>query len=363
MIVDSIFGDLAKPANIQGLIDGQITEMFGKSIWRKHLDWGIPQTELTFDTVIGRKRIEAAASLVDPDSPAPFRSSGKLEKLTGKIPTMKEAFKMTQSDYRKLKSMQSLPISDEAIKNELVKVIDNHVAAAGLSTDYRLDIMFLQGVSTFSIDTGIIVNPDGANMGTIDLLAAPYQKRGVVKSWDHGDNDADIFADIENTVNFAASKGRKFKEIWIDNEKWLKIKQNTTVAAKLKSFYRQTVNVVTTLSLINEYMAENGWPPFVPINERRNVEVDGIDTTINPFEKNNVVFIPDGKLGIVHNAISIEDWEPIEGVNYAKYDRALISKWRENNPWTEFTGVELNAFPALEQIDGIYIQQTTTLAG
>lgn len=363
MIVDSIFGDLAKPTNLQGLIDGQLPLLFARSKWRQYLDWGIPQTDLTFETVIGRKRIEAAASIVDPDSPAPLRSKGKLEKLTGKIPTMKEAFALNQSDYRKLKSMQGLPISDQAIKDALIKTLDDSVTNAGLSTDYRLDIMFYQGISTFTIDTGIINNPDGANMGTIDLLAASYQKRGVVKSWDHADNNADIFKDIENLVEFASGKGRKFKEIWIDKAKWLKLKNNLTVQSKLQSFYRQTQNIAVTLNFVNEYMIENGFPPFVIIDEKRNIETDGVETIINPFETNNVVFIPDGKLGIVHNAVAIEEWEPIEGINYAKYDRALIAKWRENNPWNEYTQVELNAFPALEAIDGIYILQTTTVAG
>lgn len=359
MIVDSIFGDLARPQNLQGIIDGQLPVLFAKSKWRQYLDWGIPQTELTFETVIGRSRIEAAASLVDPDSPAPLRSRGKLESLKGKIPTMKEAFDLNQSDYRKLKAMQNLPISDQAIKDALIKRLDDDVTNAGLSTDYRIDIMFYQGVSTFSIDTGVINNPDGANMGVIDLLAQPYQKRGVKKVWT--DPTADIFQDIEDTVTFAAAKGRTFKEIWIDMSKWLVIKSNPTVGAKLTSFYRQTQDLAITLNRVNEYLVENGWPPFVIINERRNVEVDGYDQIINPFEANNVVFIPNGKLGIVHNAVSIEDWEPIEGINYAKYDRALISKWRENNPWKEYTGVELNAFPALEQIDGIYIQTTNII--
>lgn len=356
MIVDSIFGDLARPQNLQGMIDGQLPLLFAKSKWRNYLDWGIPQTELTFETVIGRSRIEAAASLVDPDSPAPLRSRGKLEKLSGKIPTMKEAFDLNQSDYRKLKAMQNLPISDKAIKDALLKRLDDDVTNAGLSTDYRIDIMFYQSVSTFEIDAGIINNPDGANLGKVPLLAQDYQKRGVKKSWD--DAGADIFKDIEDTVLFAANKGRSFKEIWIDLTKWMVVRNHPSVIAKLTSYYRQTVNLSVTLDRVNEYLVENKMPPFVVMNERRNVELDGKDQIINPFEANNVVFIPDGKLGIVHNAISIEEWEPIDGINYAKYDRALISKWRENNPWKEYTGVELNAFPGLEAIDGIYIQTT-----
>jgi hypothetical protein len=79
-----------------------------------------------------------------------------------------------------------------------------------------------------------------------------------------------------------------------------------------------------------------------------------------PFNGDNVVFVPTGKLGTIQNAISVEDRERIEGKQYAKYDRALLMKWRDNDPWREYTGVEAHMFPALDAIDAIYVLQTTT---
>jgi hypothetical protein len=46
---------------------------------------------------------------------------------------------------------------------------------------------------------------------------------------------------------------------------------------------------------------------------------------------------------------------PVEKVSYATYNHALLSKWQDNDPWGEFTAVELNAFPALDTIDNIFI--------
>ncbi|PPK98980.1 major capsid protein [Parapedobacter indicus] len=357
-VVASLFGDLAKGQNLQALIDNQIQLLYGGSIWRQYLDWGIPQIELTFATAIGRSRIEAAASIVDPDAPAPLRSSNKLEKLEGKIPTMKEKFAMNQDDYRKLRSLQTLPISDEQRLNLLIGMLWNAVENASTSTDKRIDIMFLQGISTFEVNVGILNNPDGVNFGTVSLLAAPDQKRTVGKVWT--DPTADPFQDIDDVVTYAAGKGRTFSEIWIDRETWLSMKKLAAVKADISAMYNPGSNLTykVTLSSVNEYLVENQLPTIRIVNERRGIEKDGKIETINPFKKENVVFLPSGKLGIVHNAVAIEGWEPVNGVNYANYDRTIVSQWRDNDPWKEYTQAELSAFPALEQIDGIYILQT-----
>ncbi len=357
-VVASLFGDLAKGQNLQALIDNQLQLLYGGSIWRQYLDWGIPQIELTFATAIGRSRIEAAASIVDPDAPAPLRSSHKLEKLEGKIPTMKEKFALNQDDYRKLRGLQSLPISDETRLNLLIGLLWNAVENAATSTDKRIDIMFLQGISTFEVNVGVLNNPDGVNFGTVPLLAADDQKRTVVKVL--SDPTADIFKDIEDTVLYAGAKGREFAEIWIDRETWLAVKNLTAVKEAISGYRNPGSNArfLITLDSVNEYLVANQLPPFRIVNERRGIEEDGKIKTINPFKKENLVFLPAGKLGIVHNAVSIENWEPVQGINYANYDRTLVSQWRDNDPWKEYTQAELNAFPALEQIDGIYLLQT-----
>ena len=364
-IVDSIFGELAQGQNMQALIDNQIELLYGKSIWRNHLEWGLPQTDLTFETVIGRSRVQAAASIVDEDSPAPKRSTPSLEKLKGSIPTMMESFEMTKKDFRALKNLQNLPISDSQKTELLIKKLWDFTQSAATSTDIRIDIMFLQGISTFEIDAGVLVNPDGVDFGTVPLLAATDQKRTVAVAWT--DPAADPFKDIRNVVRYAADSGRAFKEIWIDQTLWFAIQELTAVKAAISGYQNPGSNAkfLVTLDRVNEFLVANGLPPFVLQNHRKGIEKDGKIQTINPFKKENVVFIPDGKLGIVHNAFAIEDWEDakVEGISYAKYDRAIISKWADNQPWREYTKVELNAFPALEQIDGIFLLQSDVITG
>jgi hypothetical protein len=360
-IVASVFGNLASNQNLQALIDNSIDVFQTDSIWRNYLDWGVPKIELTFATAIGRSRIQAAASIVDPDSPAPLRGRSSLELLEGKIPTMKQAFSMNQQDYRALLMLNNLPIADGQKKTQLIEKLFNDVKLASVSTDRRLDIMFLQAVSNFSIDLSITLNPDGAALGTVDLLAKTDQKRTVTTTWISGNAaTADPFADMEAVVNYAALSGRSFSEVWIDQSLWLTIKTFDKVKSAIAGYQNpgSNKNFIVTLDRVNEYLAANKQPILKVMNERRGIEKDGKITTVNPFNSNNVVFVPAGKLGVVHNAICVEEVEPVAGVNYAKYDRTLLSKFRDNNPWMEYTQVELNAFPALEAIDGIFILQS-----
>ena len=85
-IVPSYFSTLAESQNIQAMIDNSLLNLQKQSIWRDYLDLGLPQMDLTFEQAIGRDRIEAAASIVDPDAAKPLRSRPSLELLTGKIP-------------------------------------------------------------------------------------------------------------------------------------------------------------------------------------------------------------------------------------------------------------------------------------
>lgn len=271
---------------------------------------------------------------------------------------MKEKFALNQDDYRKLMSLQALPISDEQKLNMLIQKLWNDVQNAATSTDKRIDIMFLQAVSTFAIDVSTLNNPDGAIFGSVDLLAKADQKRTVSTVWT--DDDADPFRDIRDVVRYAADSGRAFSEIWIDQSLWYSIQNLTAVKQALSGYQNPGSNAkfIVTLDRVNEFLQANQWPPLKVMNARYGIEKDGIISTINPFKAENVVFVPAGKLGMVHNAVSIENWEPVQGINYANYDRTLVSKWRDNDPWREYTQAELNAFPALEQIDGIFILQT-----
>lgn len=361
-VVPSFFGELAKGQSLQALIDNSIDALEGKSIWRNWLDVGTPGAALTFEQVIGRSRIEAAASVVDPDAPAPLRSRGKLEMLTGKIPTIKEKFAMNGSQFRQLKVMESLPISNNDRVKALISALWDDVSKAAVAGDRRIDMMLLQAITTLSVDINTTNNPDGVAFGNVDLLAQSYQTQGVPVVWSN--TASTPITDIEKFVgNVYNVYGRRFGRIVMPYEVWLNFKNTTEVKDMLKSYFnigKTNGTYANTLANVNDMFAANMWPPIEILNYTTGVEKDGVITASKPYNTNNIVFMPAGKIGTLVNAFAIEDWmkDPIK--QYAKFGATLVSKYMTNDPIIEYTAMEMNAFPAVD-VDGIFILKTTTV--
>jgi hypothetical protein len=366
MIIPSYFGDLASSQNLQLIIDQSQDVLGQQSIWRNYLTLGLPQMSLDFTDVIGRDRISAAASIVDSDAPAPLRSRNKVERYSGKIPAMKEKFRMNQDDMRALEVLRALPLngSEAALQNFLIK----DVQEASVAGDKRVDIMMLQGMSTLAVDTTATLNPDGAVFGTIDLLPAygtAVQQQGVPIVWSSVTTSTPI-DDIDNFITINRNvRGRTFGAIYMSAALWVNFKKSTQVKNYLAGFYNtgranNATSFAVTQDNVNEYMSANNWPPIVVVNYTAMIEVDGIPTYIQPFNANNVVFAPAGKLGVLANAVPMERLHQVTGKEYANYGATLVGKWRENDPLVEFTGMEMNAFPVLN-VDGIFILNTNTV--
>lgn len=323
---------------------------------------GPQQISLRIDTVIGRDRIAAAASIVDDDAPAPLRSRNKLERYTGNIPTMKEKFILKQSEMREILMLRNLPITNgggDAITRFLVRDLQE----AAIAGEKRVDMLLLQAMSTLTMDLGITANPDGAAFGTIDLLAQTYQKQGVPTVWSDAANATPI-DDIQRFIEFQQNtRGRYFGQIVMSIELWYKFRATTQVKSFLQGFFttgRVNQGFAVTIDNVNEYFAANGWPLISTINYTAAVQSDGVDGYVKPFDMNALVFAPVGPVGILANAFPMEQLNQVAGKTYANYGPTLISKWRDDDPLREFTQMEMLACPALN-VDGIFILNTNTV--
>jgi hypothetical protein len=364
MIVESLFGQLAKQQNLQAMLDNSLTTLYGQSVWRNFLGWNLPQISLTFEGLKLNTRLVSAASVVDIDSPAPLRGNDTVGSYTGKIPSFKEKFSLDQKEYRLLQQLQLTPISDGEKKRAFMEALYSQVTSAVKSTDERMDIMWLEIMSTMKVNVNIANNPDGVVLAEVDFLTSSQrteQVKGVAKVW--SDPTADVIKDVRNTVTAARLKGKRFDRILVTPELWAKIEMNTSVSEYMKAYFNPGSNAryVVSQESINTMLAANSLPRFEVIDTLKVIEKDGKQQVITPFAQNNAVFLPAGKLGSVHNALAIEEMEPIPGVNYAKYDRTLLKKWRDNDPWREYTEVELNAFPFPDRAEEIYILETNVV--
>lgn len=357
--IKSLFG--AYSDKLQVIIDNSKAK-FAPRWYPQYFTFAPSQQSLTFTSAVGRARIEAAASIVNRDSASPLRSRQGLEKYTGDIPAIKEKIGMTEEDYRNFLSMQSLQVDDATKRQQLLDLLFGDVKKVGDSAHKRLDIMCLEAVSTGSISLTTTNNPDGLVQSTaLDLLMPSSNKSQGAVTWATAASATPI-TDIEAVIQSAAAKGISFEKILMSNALWLKFKKATEVLNTMQAYFYGPKPgsgfnplAISTLDNINEYMTANRLPVIEIVDVPVGIEKDGVINTITPFNQNNASFIPSGGLGVIKNAISIEQISPVEQVKYATYDRALISKWSENDPFREFTGVELNAFPAFEKIDSVFI--------
>lgn len=364
MIIPSFFGAFASQPALQALIDDTLDTLQQQSLWRSFLEEGTPQASLTFEQVIGRSRINAAASIVDIDAPHPLRGNNKLETYTGKIPSMKQAFTLDQSEIRELKALEeSQLLNSNGAVTALIKKLYDHVSLASVAGDKRVDILLLQALSTLTVDISTTLNPDGAAYGTIDLLPKAYQKQGVPIVWSDLANSTPI-DDIQNYVDFITTTfGRSFSRILMSKPMWLKFKKSAQVIDRLKSFFnigKSNGTYAVTLTNINEMFTENLWPNIEIVNDVVGIESDGIVTPIRPFNDNNLSFLPSGNVGILKNAWPIEMLMPIPNKTYAFFGPTMVSKWLDDSPFREFTAMDMNAFPALNT-DSIFILKTDTV--
>lgn len=358
--IKSIFGPYSE--KMQVMID-TAKDKFAPVWFTKYLDWGTPKTTLTFETAIGRSRIEAAASVVDRSASAPLRGRPGLEKLRGEVPAIKEKFAMTESDYRDWEMLKAMSVNDGTKLKALLDLLFNDVKKVGDASLKRLDFMVLQGISTGKVNLSLTNNPDGIVTGEIDLLMPAENKRSVSEKWSVSATATPV-TDIKNAVDAAEERGIAFEKILMTRNTFWKFQKCDETIKMLNGFFRLNTNqkLLPTFAQVNEYLQANLLPTIELVNEAIGIEKDGKISVQRPFEDTAAVLIPAGKLGIVHNAVCIEEMKPVAGVSYAKYERSLISKWSQNDPFGEYTAVELNAFPGIEAIDSIFILNTETKA-
>ena len=355
--IQSIFGAYAN--NLQAVVD-TANDRFAPTWYQKYFGWAPAQQALNFTSIIGASRIEAAASIVNRSSEAPLRSRAELSKYQGEIPAIKEKFSMREADYRDFLALQTLSLDDASKKRQLLDFLFGDVQKAGNSAHKRLDIMALQAISTGKISLTVDNNPDGIVLKSdLDLLMPAGNKSTVTgtenRKWINP-STATPLTDITTVVNTARASGRSFSKILMSMTQWLHFAKSAEVINSLISYNQlQKGAAIAILGKVNEYMQANLLPVIEIVDEVIGIEKDGVIGTLRPWKEGNISFIPNGQLGVIKNAVCIEQLQPVQHVNYATFNRALISKWQENDPWGEFTGVELNAFPAFETIDNVYI--------
>lgn len=269
---------------------------------------------------------------------------------------------MTIQDYRKvLQILDSKSLPDKAKTEQLIKLMWGSSTTVVSSVLAKLDILFLRPLSNEGIvELDDNINPEGGVRGTINFNQPAENIASSKTPWTDANLDTvDCFEDVQGIIDAAQDKTVFGKILCAPSRisymcRSKKIKQmiwGTDKSAK-----------IVQLKDLNAYMQENSYPVFEPIRRQVRIQKGKLRVPYTPWNEKNMVFIPDGKLGIVKNAWANNELKQEAGVAYSNYGRIRVSQWgvgeTQGSNGVEFTKAESLSLPVITEMNGIYTLKT-----
>lgn len=359
----SIFGELTRNVQIRFDAASELHKrLFDNVIFEQYLDWDTPSIGLSFEELIGQYGITVAAPTIGDQSKEAIMSTEGLQTLSEKVLHHAMTRPMTIQDYRKvLQLLDSKSLPDKEKTQRLINVMWGEVQDPVKAVLAKLDMIFLRALSNEGrFELNAETNPEGGVRGTISYNQPAENIATSVTAWKKANlSTVDCFEDIQAILD-AASDSVVFKKILLSPALISYMCRTTNI--KKMIWGSDKASKIVQLRELNEYMESNNFPVFEPI--RRQVRIqNGVNKTVfTPWVQGNMVFVPDGKLGLVKNAYTNSELKAEPGVAYSNYGRIRVSQWgvgeTQNSNGVEFSKAEAFALPVITEMNGIYTLKT-----
>lgn len=362
-LFSSIFGELTRNVQIRFDAASELNKkLFDNIIFERFLDWDVPTVGLDFEELIGQYNITVAAPTIGTDAKEAILGTEGMETLKETILNHAITLPMTVKDYRKvLQILDSKSLPDKVKTQQLIKLMWGNVETVVKSVLGKLDLIFCGALSNegkFTLDE--TTNPEGGARGLIDFNQPADNIASATSQWiDANIETVDCFEDIQGIIDAAQDKV-VFSKILCAPA----LISYMCRSKKMKQMIHGTdkSSKIVQLKDINAYMEENSFPTFEPIRRQVRIQNGTQRTPYNPWNQKNMVFIPEGKLGLVKNAWANNELKPEAGVAYSNYGRVRVSQWgvgeTQGSNGVEFTKAEVLALPVITEMNGIYTLKT-----
>ena len=363
IIYSSIFGELTR--NVQTRIDAASAlnkRLFDQNLYTQYLNWDEPTVGLDFEELKGRYNLTVAAATIGDQSKEPILGSYGLETVKERVLTHALTLPLTITEYRKiLQILDSKSISDQHGKSQLINLMWGGVERVVKGVEAKLDMIFLGALSNagkFTFDNNN--NPEGGVRCDIDYNQPEENIASSKTKWIDANLDTvDCFEDIQAIIDASQDKTILAKALLAPS-----LITYMCRSKKMKQMVWGTDKSSRMVQLkdINEYMQSNNYPIFQAIRRQIKIQNGKSLTPITPWNGKNIVFVPDGNLGVIKNAWSNNELRPEAGVAYSNHGRIRVSQWgigeTQGSNGVEFTKAESISLPVITEIEGIYTLKT-----
>lgn len=360
----SLFGELTR--TVQARIDAASRlnkQLFDTTVYTDYLAWGNPMTSLDFEELIGKQNISIAAATIGENSESPIIGTEGLETLKERVLHHSLTVPLNAQDFRRVLQLRdSRHITDEAVKNELIDLLWNNTRTAVNGIESRLDLIFLSALS----NEGKFIfnatnNPEGGVRGEIDYKQPAGNIGKATTKWTDANIDSvDPMEDIQAILD-VADDVTVLDRILISPAKMSYLCRSKKM--KQMIFGTDRSSSILTMAAINQYMEQNEYPTFTKIRRKVRVRTTGNNFDyLTPFNGDNLVFVPAGKIGTIQNSYTDSELNPEADVTYSMYGRIRILEYflgkTKGTRHGEYTEAESLSLPVITEINNIYTLKT-----
>lgn len=363
MLLSSLFGELTR--NVQARIDAASElnkRIFDNVIYRRFMDWDTPTVGLDFEEIVGKYNLTVAAATIGENAKEHILGSYGLETVKERVLNHAVTLPMTVQEYRKiLQLLDSKSIPEEQKKKQLIDLMWGGVQRVVNGVEAKLDIIFLGALSNCGIFTfDSTNNPEGGVRGEINFNMPDTNIAKSKTQWTEANLETvDCMEDIQAVLDAADDKAILGKILLAPSKVSYMCRSK-----KMKQMIWGTdkSSKIVQLKDINDYMESNGYPTIEKMKRQCKIQNGNVLTPYTAWNANNIVFVPDGKLGVVKNAYANNELKPESDVAYSNYGRIRVSQWHVGETkganQGEFTKAESLALPVLTEVENIFTLKT-----
>lgn len=344
----------------------QQVEVFGQPWYLKHFKYGAtPHMLKDFKTILGKLRLNVAASTIDSHAAEPLRANQGFESILQSMFTYAHAYKLEADELREMVMLlKGNEMAPEAAVNYVTEKLWNFVAQAVNGVHARLDIITQTALSNEGKFTFTATNdPKSPFIGQTIEFGLPNGNKfyaGSGSIWNEGNlATIDPVKDIDDVCKASLIK---FEKILTDKATMNYICRTSAMKSYINSTYHP--NKPVTLAILNGWLSENGYPELEIVESKVRVQ-DGIEfREVTPWKAGQLVFIPKNQIGTIETQLSdAEIGMKDKNVDYSYYGRIEVARYAQgesqNANYAEITKARLTGAPSMDTIDNIMTFDTT----
>lgn len=322
------------------------------------------RTTLTWSTLEAESGLHIAGDLVARGASLDRKTREALAELRGDMPKIAISRDMDENELDRYDEAVALA-QGSADAMELVEVWANDVKFCFTGVASRLEWMALQIISRGKLKLTNANNKSVITEYDMDYAIPSDQKKGYYTgsaSWAAGTTAKPITKDMLGVVKAAKAKGISLKYAFMNPTTFGYFAQQEEVIKHCASFAQNQmgINYEPDLGTVNTVLAKkvglNGLK-IILIDQQVTLEIDGVRTTVNPFEDNVVMYSESATLGKTYWKTPKDMTLKGSAAIKVMQGHTCIKKWSEEEPIKEITQGIANAVPVWASSGRSFLQK------